>query len=57
MQISTEVNTEGTELTMKLMLVGKSAAVTEEQIVLYAQVEDPEKPGVYESWTCAVLLE
>ena len=57
MEISTERNDEGTELTMRLTIVGNNAASAGYPLMLYAQLEDPDRPGVYESFSCTVVLD
>ena len=57
MQIITERNEDGTELTMSLKLIGNGAAAANQPLLLYAQVENPERPGEFESFTCTVVLD
>ena len=55
--MSTEVNDEGDELILRLRLRGVDTAVSSNQIMLYAQIEDPENQGIFESVSCAVELD
>lgn len=48
------MNDDGNELTMKLRLAGENAVNSEHKVLLYAQIEDPENPGNYESFTCSI---
>ena len=57
MFMSTEVNDEGDELILRLRLRGVDTAVSSNQIMLYAQIEDPENQGIFESVSCAVELD
>ena len=42
---------------MSLKLVGRNAATTPNLVLLYAQIEDPLNPGIYESYTCSTRLD
>ena len=44
-------------MTISLKLIGRDAATTHNLILLYAQIEDPERPGVYESFTCSSRID
>ena len=45
------------EMEMSLKLTGRNAAVTPNLVLLYAQIEDPLNPGIYESFICSTRLD
>ena len=45
------------ELTMTVKLMGSDAALNGQQVLIYAQVEDPAEPGIFDSWSCAVTVQ
>ena len=57
MKVGTEILNSDTELLLKLKVVGYKAAFPLQNVLLYAQVEDPDKPGIFESFTCSVVID
>lgn len=41
---------------MKLKLIGKDIAFPTQNVLLYAQIEDPDKPNTFESFSCSVMV-
>ena len=56
MEISAIVDENTYEMFLSLKLTGAEAAGHTDTITLYAQFEDPENPGVYESFTCSTEI-
>ena len=56
MEINAVVDENTYEMLLKLKLTGTNAAVGNDLISLYAQFEDPDNPGVYESFTCSAEI-
>ena len=52
-----EPNQDGTEMTFELKLDSYNLVETENQLMLYAQIEDPDVEGLFESFTCSVELD
>ena len=44
-------------MTISLKLVGSNAATSHNLVLLYAQIEDPERPGTFESFTCSSRID
>lgn len=57
MTMMNTVSEDETELTLKLVLKGFDAALSGQMVLMYAQVEDAAKPGLYESVSCTVRLD
>ena len=57
MNIAAFVDENTDEMEMSLKLDGRNAATTPNLVLLYAQIEDPLNPGIYESFTCSTRLD
>ena len=57
MEVSTAVDSELEEMNISLRLVGSNAATSHNLVLLYAQIEDPQRPGTFESFTCSTQID
>ena len=56
MTINPVILGDSNELTLSLTLDAKEALISSQYLMLYAQVEDPDSAGNYESFTCTIKL-
>lgn len=57
MTLETKINDEQDELTLRLKVIGRNAAFPQQEVLMYGSIEDPEKRGFFESFTCTLLLD
>ena len=57
MTLETMINDEQEELTLRLKVTGRNAAVPSQEVLIYGSIEDPARQDFFESFTCALLLD